>query len=169
VEAAHRQLSSNVDLTMLDDVLARRYRRENNKLARQREELLSRLRAGLAGVDASGKCLAILDAIERQTAAETSDVEGDERHVALLARAISANTDLPNAPDKDLAKAFRALVEAAGDHDSSEDEEFDKEQAEEAWNTLEDHLREGYTTRAIIDEIAAARPNFSPNQECSNE
>ena len=178
VEAAHRQLSSNVDLTMLDDLLARRYRRESNKLARQREGLLSRLRAGLAGVDASGKCLAILDAIERQTAPAATDVEGDERHVALLARAIAANTDFTSAPDVDLAKAFRALVEAAGDHDSSEGEEFDEDQADEAWDTLEEHLREGYTsqqgglarlmygetkpqTRRMI-QLAFNRPNSFP-------
>jgi hypothetical protein len=147
VRAAHRQLSSKVDLTMLDGLLAQSYRRESDQRARQREELLPRLRAGLAGADASGKCLAILDAIERQTA-PIGDVEQDEHHVTLLARAIAANIDRPDAPDADLAKAFRALVEAAGDHDSSdEEEELDEEQAEEAWNTLENHLREGYTSQ----------------------
>jgi hypothetical protein len=76
----------------------------------------------------------------------TGDVEEDEHHATLLARAIAANTDRPDAPDADLAKAFRALVEAASDHDSSEEEEFDEEEAEEACNTLEEHLREGYTS-----------------------
>jgi len=147
VRTAHRQLSSKADLTMLDDLLAQYYRRESDQRARQREGLLSRLRAGLAGVDASGKGLAILDAIERLTAPATGDVEEDEHHVALLARAIAANTDRPDASDADLAKAFRALVEAAGDHDSSEEEEFDEELAEEAWTTLEEHLREGYTSQ----------------------
>lgn len=148
VRAAHRQLSSKVDLTGLDDLLAQRYRRESDQRARQREELLARLRAGLAHDDANGKCLAILDAIERQTAPVTDDVEEDERHLTLLARAIAANTDRPDAPvDADLARAFQALVQAAGDHDSSEEEEFDEEQAEDAWNTLEEYLREGYTSR----------------------
>jgi ribosomal protein L14E/L6E/L27E len=178
VRAAHRQLSSKVDLTMLDDLLAQRYRRESDQRARQREGLLSRLRAGLAGVDASGKCLAIIDAIERQTAPVTGDVEEDERHVTLLARAIAANTDRTDAPDADLAKAFRALVEAAGDHDSREEEEFNEEQAKEAWSTLEEHLQEGYSsqqggfarlmygetkmeTRRMI-QLAFNRPNSFP-------
>jgi hypothetical protein len=39
------------------------------------------------------------------------------------------------------------LVGAAGDHDSSEEEEFDEERADEAWETLEEHLREGYTSQ----------------------
>lgn len=180
VRAAHRQLSSKVDLTRLDDLLAQRYRRESDQRARQREGLLERLRAGLAHDEANGKCLAILDAIGRQTAPETGDDEEDERHVALLARAIAANTDRPDAPDADLANAFRALVEAAGDRDSSEErgEEFDEEQASRAWNILEEHLREGYSsqqggfarlmygetkpqTRRMI-QLAFNRPNSFP-------
>lgn len=178
--AARRQLSSNVDLTRLDDLLAQRYRRESDQRARQREGLLARLRAGLADEDASRRSLAILDAIERQTAPATGDAEEDEHHVALLARAIAANMDRPDAPDADLVKAFRALVEAAGDHDSSEErgEEFDEEQAARAWNILEEHLREGYTsqqggfarlmygetkpqTRRMI-QLAFNRPNSFP-------
>jgi superfamily II DNA or RNA helicase len=178
--AARRQLSSNVDLTRIDDLLAQRYGRESDQRARQREGLLARLRAGLADEDASSRSLAILRAIGRQTAPATDDAEGDEHHVALLARAIAANTDRPDAPDADLAKAFRALVEAAGDHDSSEErgEEFDEEQAARAWNILEEHLREGYTsqqggfarlmygetkpqTRRMI-QLAFNRPNSLP-------
>lgn len=180
VRAAHRQLSSKVDLAGLDDLLAQRYRRESDQRARQREGFLERLRAGLAHADANGKCLAILDAIGRQTAPVTGDVEEDERHVTLLARAIAANTDRPDAPDDaDLARAFRALVQAAGDHDSSEEEEFDEEQAEDAWNTFEEYLREGYTsqqggfarlmygetkpqTRRMI-QLAFNRPNSFPH------
>jgi hypothetical protein len=139
-----------------------------------------RLRAGLAHDEANSKCFAILDAIGRQTAPVTGDDEEDERHVALLARAIAANTDRPDAPDADLANAFRALVEAAGDRDSSEErgEEFDEEQAARAWNILEEHLREGYTsqqggfarlmygetkpqTRRMI-QLAFNRPNSFP-------
>ncbi len=180
VRAAHRQLSSKVDLTRLDDLLAQHYRRESDQRARQREGLLVRLRAGLAHDEANGKCFAILDAIVRQTAPVTGDDEEDERHVALLARAIAANTDRPDAPDADLANAFRALVEAAGDRDSSEErgEEFDEEQAARAWNILEEHLREGYTsqqggfarlmygetkpqTRRMI-QLAFNRPNSFP-------
>ena len=176
VRAAHRQLSSNVDLTKLDDLLAKRYRRESDQRARQRDGLLERLRGGLNGDDASSRCLAILDAIERQTAPD--EVAEDEHHVALLARAIAANTDQPDAPDADLAKAFQALVEAAGDHDSDDEEEFDEEQAQEAWSTLEKYLREGYTsqrggfarlmygetkpqTRRMI-QLAFNRPNSFP-------
>lgn len=146
VRAAHRQLVSTVDLATLDDLLAQRYRLESGQRAKQRERLLSRLRVGLAGVDVSSRCLAILDAIERQASPATGEPD-DEHHVALLARAIAANTDRSDASDADLANAFRALVEAAGDHDSGEEEEFDDEQAEEAWNTLEEHLQEGYTSQ----------------------
>jgi len=178
VRAAHRQLVSTVDLATLDDLLAQRYRLESGQRAKQRERLLSRLRVGLAGVDASSRCLAILDAIERQASPATGESD-DEHHVALLARAIAANTDRSDASDADLASAFRALVEAAGDHDSGEEEEFDDEQAEEAWNTLEEHLQEGYTsqqggfarlmygetksqTRRMI-QLAFNRPNSFPH------
>ena len=147
VRAAHRQLSSKVDLIKLDDLLAQRYRRESDQRVRQREELLGRLRAGLADDDTNRRCLAILNAIERQTAPVIGDAEEDEHHVALLARAIAANTDRPDVPDADLAKAFRALVGAAADRDSSEEEEFDEEQAGKVWNILEEHLREGYTSQ----------------------
>jgi hypothetical protein len=148
VRAAHRQLSSKVDLIKLNDLLAQRYRRESDLRVTQREELLGRLRAGLAEDDANSRYLAILDAINRrQTAPATGDAEDDERHVALLARAIAANTDRPDVSDAELAEAFRALVGAAGDHDSSEEEEFDEERADEAWETLEEHLREGYTSQ----------------------
>lgn len=175
--AAHRQLKSTVDLDLLDDLLARRYRQESGQRARQRELLLGRLRAGLAEVEGASKSRAILEAVERQAMPVTGEAEDDDRHVALLARAIAANTDHPDASDADLAKAFRALVEAAGDHDSGE-EEFDDEQAEEAWHTLEEHLREGYTSqqggfarlmygetklqvRRMI-QLAFNRPNSSP-------
>ncbi|CAK0759086.1 conserved hypothetical protein [uncultured Gammaproteobacteria bacterium] len=177
--AAHRQLSSNVDLARLDDLLAQGYRRESDQRARQRERLLTRLRTGLAGVDTNGKYVAILDAIGRQTAPETGDAEEDEHHVTLLARAIVANTDHPDAPDDaDLAGAFQALVQATSDHDSSDEDELDEEQAEGAWNTLEKHLREEYTsqqggfarlmygetkpqTRRMI-QLAFNRPNSFP-------
>lgn len=178
VQAAHRQLSSNVDLAKLNDMLAQRYRRDGEQRARQREGLLSRLRAGLYAIGDGGKCLAILDAIERQAVPVLVDVDENERHVTLLARAIAANTDRPDPSDVDLAKAFQALVQAAGDHDSGDDEEFDEQQAEEAWNTLEEHLREGYTsqqggfarlmygetrpqTRRMI-QLAFNRPNSFP-------
>ena len=178
VRAAHRQLSSKVELPTLDDLLAQRYRRESDQRARQREGLLSRLRAGLANDDANSRSLAIIDAIERRTAPATGDTEEDEHHVALLARAIAANTDRPDASDAELAKAFRALVGAAGDRDSSEEGEFDEEKAGKAWNILEEHLREGYTsqqggfarlmygetkpqTRRMI-QLAFNRPNSFP-------
>ncbi len=180
VRAAHRQLSSKVDLRMLDNVLAQRYRRESDQRLRQREGLFARLRAGLADDDASGRSLAILDAIEHQAALATEDAEDDEHYVALLARAIAANTDRPGATDAELARAYRSLVEAAGDHDGSEErgEELDEEQATRAWNILEEHLREGYTnqqggfarlmygetkpqTRRMI-QLAFNRPNSFP-------
>lgn len=147
VRAARRQLSSQVDLTTLNDVLAQQYRRGSDQRAKQRDGLLLRLRAGLAGAGARDKCLAILDAIERQMAPVAGGVEDEENHVNLLARAIAANVDHSTAPDTDLANAFRALVEAAGDQDSSEEEELDDERAEDVWKTVEEHLREGYTSQ----------------------
>jgi len=147
VRAAHLQLSSTVDLTTLDKDLEERYRRDSHQRDRQREGLLGRLRAEFAGVDANSKYLAILDAIERQMAPAAGDNKEDEHELALLVRAIAANTDGPDISNADLAKAFRALVGAAGDQDRSEDEEFDEERADEAWKTLEEHLREGYTSQ----------------------
>lgn len=147
VRAAYRQLSSKVDLNELDDFLFLRYRRHSDQRAKQREELLSRLRVGFADLDASATCLAIIDAIERQTAPANGDGEEDEHPVALLARAIAASTDRPDAPDADLAKAFQALVAAAADHDHDEEVEFDEEQAQEAWKNLEEHLRQGYPSQ----------------------
>ncbi|MEI7876086.1 MAG: hypothetical protein WCK95_28490 [Alphaproteobacteria bacterium] len=39
--------------------------------------------------------------------------------------------------------AFRALVDAAADRDSGDDEKFDEDAAKEAWIALEEYLREG--------------------------
>ncbi len=147
VQAAHRQLSSKLDLVQLDGILAASYARVNRQRAAQRQDLLSRLREGLSGEPASTKYLAILAAIERNSAATIGEGDDDEHHIALLARAIDANIEHPSASNADLAGAFRALVDAAGDHDSSEDEEFDEEQAGTAWNELEQHLRESFTSQ----------------------
>jgi hypothetical protein len=52
-----------------------------------------------------------------------------------------------DASDADIASAFIALVNAAGDQDNTEEEQFDEEAASYAWHSLEEHLREGYTNR----------------------
>lgn len=178
VRVAHRQLKCTLDLNKLDACLAKRYRQERDQRAQQRKALLPRLRKGLAAVKADAKYLAILDAIRRQAEAATGLVEDDEHHVPLLARAIAANTDHPDASDIDLARAFQALVQAAGDRDSSEEDELDEEQADDAWETLEEYMREGYTsqqggfarlmygetkpqTRRMI-QLAFNRPNSFP-------
>lgn len=147
VHAAHRQLSSKLDLAKLDGILVKRYKRESRQRKAQRDDLLARLREAIAGEPASAKYLAILAAIERSSAATIRKSDDDEHHIALLARAIDANIEHPSASHADLASAFRALVDAAGDHDSSDDEELDDEQAENAWNELEQHLRESYTSQ----------------------
>ena len=49
VLAAHRQLSSPVDLDTLDDVLAERYRRDTELRVKARDTMISRIRAGLPG------------------------------------------------------------------------------------------------------------------------
>jgi hypothetical protein len=147
VHAAHRQLSSTLELTKLDDHLAKSYNSDRDQRAALRERLLPRLREGLGGVDPSSKYIAILDAIARQTARTNGHDEEGEHHVALLARAIAANTDGPDAPNTDMAKAFQALVDAAGDRDSGEEEELDEVQAKETWQTIEEHLREAYTNQ----------------------
>lgn len=179
VRAAHRQLSSTVDLAALDDLLTRRYRQESDQRERQREGFLGRLRAGVADDNASSRCRAIIDAIERQTATATGGEDEDEHSMALLFRAIAANTDGPNVPDGDLVKAFRELVSAALDHDSGDKEELDDERADEAWNVFKNQLREEYSsqqggfarlmygetkphTRRMI-QLAFNRPNSFPH------
>lgn len=189
VHAAHRQLQSKVDLSKLNEILAERYWRKMEYRVRFREELLSRLREGFLlgkrsrpdGADGRSikRCLAVIEAIKRDTVSAVGDVEDDERHMALLARAITANTDHPDAPDIDLAKAFQALVAAAGDQDSSEDDkEIDAKEAQEIWKVLAEYLREGYSsqlggfarlmygetkqqTRRMI-QLAFNRPNSFP-------
>lgn len=194
VRMAHRQLKCTVDLNKLDACLSTRYRQARDQRAQQRKLLLGRLRAGLAEAEKDAKkvakedaknvtkeiarCCAILDAINKGRKAPLSgEVEDDERDVPLLARAIEANTDRSDASDADLAKAFRALVKAAGDNDSAE-ADVDNKLAEETWNSLEEYLREGYTsqrggfarlmfgetkpqTRRII-QLAFNRPNSFP-------
>lgn len=151
VKAAHRQLSSTLDLDNLDEILAAGYRRESRKRRVQREELLSRVRTALVGEQANGKYLAIVNAaIERGSVGATGDGDDNEHHIALLARAIDANIDIPSAAivsDFDLARAFQALVDAARDHDSVEDHELDEELARQAWDAFEEHLRENYTSQ----------------------
>jgi hypothetical protein len=147
VFAAHRQLSSSVDLDALDEVLADRYRRDSEERARLRNTLAARIGAGLTGVPGSSKYAAILKVIERQSVAQTGDDDDDDRHLTLLSRAVTANVDGANTPEADYAAAFIALVNAASDRDDADDGELDEEQAGLAWQSLEEHLREGYTNR----------------------
>jgi hypothetical protein len=147
VLAAHRQLSSSVDLDRLDDILADRYRRDSELRTKLRDALIPRIRAGLSAVTDSGKYGAILSIIEQQSFSATDDPDDDDRHLTLLSRAITANIDSSDESDADFASAFIALVNAASDRDNTDDEEFDEEQANLAWQNLEEHLREGYTNR----------------------
>ena len=146
VKAAHRQLSSTIDLATLDQVLEQRYGAESTERARFRDTLLSQLRDGLAGLQDRAKCLAILEAMERQGTSQSGEGE-EERHMGLLARALRANVDGDRPSNRDLALAFRALVDAAADRDSGDDEEFDEDVAAEAWIALEQYLGEGYPSR----------------------
>lgn len=146
VQAAHQQLVSTVDLATLDQVLAKRYDDQKNERARFQDTLLSQLRGGLVGLPDSAECLAILEAMEQQGTGPSSDGE-EERHVGLLARALRANVDGDKPSNRDLALAFRALVDAAADRDGGDYEEFDEEAATEAWVALEQYLGEGYPSR----------------------
>ena len=147
VRAAHRQLSSSVDLDVLNDNLADRYRRDSELRNKVRDTLLARIRAGLPAVSGSGKCGTILNVIEQESAPTINDLDDDDRHLTLLSRAIAANLDTSDASDTDFAAAFVALVNAARDRDNAEGEELDGEQASYAWKSIEEHLREGYTNR----------------------
>jgi hypothetical protein len=84
---------------------------------------------------------------EGQSLSVGDDSEDHDRHLTLLSRAITANLDGPETSDADFASAFIALVNAASDTDNVEGEEFDEEQASLAWQSLEEHLRDGYTNR----------------------
>jgi len=147
VLAAHRQLSSSVDLDTLDDVLTEHYRRETEVRAKARDALISRIRAGLPEATESTKYNAILRIVELQSQHATDDPDDDDRQLTLLARAITANLDSADASDADTASAFIALVNSAGDQDNAEEEQFDEEAASFAWQSLEEHLRESYTNR----------------------
>lgn len=147
VLAAHRQLSSSIDLDALDDILSERYRKDTDLRAKVRDALVPRIRAGLAAVTRSSKYPAILSVVEQQSLPAGDDLDDDDRHLTLLSRAITANLDSPEASDADFASAFIALVNAASDTDNAEDEEFDEEQASLAWQSLVGHLRDGYTNR----------------------
>lgn len=146
VQAACQQLSSTIDLTTLDHVLEQRYDAESTERARFRDTLVSQLRDGLAGLSDSANCLAMLEAMERQGIGHSRDGE-EERHVGLLARALRATVDGDRPSNRDLALAFRALVDAAADRDSGDDEGLDEEAAADAWMALEQYLGESYPSR----------------------
>ena len=147
VLAAHRQLSSPVDLDTLDEVLAERYRRDTELCAKARDTLILRIRAGLPKATKTTKHDAILRIVELQSQQAIDDPDDDDRQLTLLARAITANLDSADASDADIASAFIALVNAAGDQDNAEEEQFDEDAASFAWQSLEEHLRDGYTNR----------------------
>jgi hypothetical protein len=148
VLAAHRQLSSPVVLDTLDDVLAERYRRDSELRVKVRDTMIPRIRAGLPGATTnSTKYDAILRIVELQSQQATDDPDDDDRQLTLLARAITANLDNTDASNADIASAFIALVNAAGDQDHADEEQFDEEAASFAWQSLEEHLGEGYTNR----------------------
>jgi hypothetical protein len=153
VLAAHRQLSSPVDLDTLDDVLAERYRRDTELRVKARDTMISRIRAGLPGATTnSTKYEAILRIVELQSQQAIHDPDDDDRHLTLLARAITANIDSADASDAEISSAFIALVNAAGDQDNAEDQQFDDEAASFAWQSLEEHLGEGYLCDAGYSE-----------------
>lgn len=147
VVAAHRQLASSVEIDALDDILSERYRKDSELRAKLRDTLMPRIRAGLAAADRNSKYAAILNIVERQSLSAADDPDDDDRHLTLLSRAIIANLDSPDTSEAEFASAFIALVNAASDTDNAEDEDFDHEQASLAWQSLEEHLRDGYTNR----------------------
>lgn len=148
VLAAHNQLSSPVDLDTLDDVLAERYRRDTELRAKMRDTVIPRIRAGLPeATNNSTKYEAILRVVELQSQQAADNPDDDDRQLTLLARAITANIDSTDASDAEIASAFIALVNAAGDQDNADEEHYDEEAASFAWQSLEAHLGEGYTNR----------------------
>ncbi|WP_404515003.1 hypothetical protein [Bradyrhizobium ottawaense] len=110
--------------------------------------MIPRIRAGLPGAtNNSMKYDAILRIVELQSQQATDNPDDDDRQLTLLARAIMANLDNTDASDADIASAFIALVNAAADQDNIEEEQFDEEATSFAWQSLEEHLRDGYTNR----------------------
>lgn len=147
VYAAHRQLRSLVDLATLDDLLAERYRRDIEQRSKLRDTLVPRLRAGLSTIAGNAKYLAILDVIDRDAVPTSNDPDDDDRHLMLLSRAITANLENSEGTDADYATAFVALVNAAGDRENLDDDEFDEGEAANAWRNLEGHLAESFANR----------------------
>jgi superfamily II DNA or RNA helicase len=147
VLAAHRQLASSVDLDALDELLSERYRRDAEVRAKLRDTLVGRIRAGLSGIKDAARYFSILGVIEQQALPAADDPEDDDRHLTLLARAVTANLDSAEPSDADMAAAFIALVNAASDIDNPENEPADEDAAAVAWRDLEEHLRDGYSSR----------------------
>jgi hypothetical protein len=128
--------------------LAERYRRDTELRVKARDTMIPRIRAGLPGATTnSTKYDAILRIVELQSQQAIVDPDDDDRQLTLLARAITANIDSDDASDAEIASAFIALVNAAGDQDNADEEQFDEEDASFACQSLEEHLGEGYTNR----------------------
>jgi hypothetical protein len=81
VLAAHRQLSSPVDLDTLDEVLAERYRRDTELRAKARDTLILRIRAGLPKATKTTKHDAILRIVELQSQQAIDDPDDDDRQL----------------------------------------------------------------------------------------
>jgi hypothetical protein len=115
VVAAHRQLSSTMELDTLDDVLAERYRKDTELRVKMRDTMIPRIRSGLP--QATTNCTkydAILRVVELQSQQATDDPDDDDRQLALLARAITANIDGTDASDAEICVSVYCARECRG-------------------------------------------------------
>lgn len=147
VRAAHRQLTSPLQLDTLDETLRVRYERERQRREQFRERLIPKIDRGWQGHNPGARFKAIFDAFRRSIDANTSDERAEQSSLALVARAMMELLESTDAEVSEYASTFCQLIEAVCDRDDADDDnnEIDAAEATGLWGEIEARLRDEYT------------------------
>jgi len=147
VRAAHRQLSSPLQLGTLDKTLRVNYDRERRRRESFRERLIPEIERGWQRHNPGAHFKSIFDAFRRSVDAGTPGERAEETSLALVGRAMMELLESPRADPSEYASTFCQLIEAVCDKDdgNDDDHEIDEDKASGLWEQIEERLREEYT------------------------
>lgn len=145
VRAAHRQLTSPLQLDALDETLRIRYERERQRREQFRERLISQIERGWQAHSPEARFKAIFDAFRRSVAANIPGERAEQSSLALVARAMMELLESTDPEASEYANTFCQLIEAVCDRDDGDDDnEIDAAEATGLWGEIEARLRSEY-------------------------
>ena len=147
VRAAHRQLTSPLQLDTLDETLRVSYERERQRREQFRERLIPKIGRGWQGNSSGARFKAIFDAFRRSVDANILGERAEQSSLALVARAMMELLESTDVEESEYASTFCQLIEAVCDRDDADDDDYeiDADEATGLWNEIEARLRGEYT------------------------